>query len=261
MRFLNREDIRWKGLDYYVSLKKKWNKDLYGIHWQRKYQHKPSIGAMVHLCNEWEPESYEHFYELYLRDGIKTFGEDIDPKYRGRTPNEIEDIAIRWRDDTGDFDTPLSEYFDAIILHTIVETYVGIDFEKRAIECLENNGYQIVHGTDEEDSAMNIDFKVYKDGKLMFFIQVKPISFIVSDRIHTFKDRMNVFEKHVKGNERYPGVPYFYLIYDPYTNMWVYNEQQQRSLFRYDELVKRDGSPVRSKYMMKKYETEHLERN
>lgn len=256
MLFLTKDDVKWKGIEHYVSLKKKWNDDKYGKHWQRKYSGKPSVGAMVWLCDTWKPNSYEEFYEMYI-----TRYDGSDRLHRGRSLEELEEIAYNWQKDSNDFETPLSEYFDAIILHTVVETYVGTDFEKKAVKCLEEHGFEAIHGTDEEDSLMNIDYKIYKDNELKYFLQVKPISFIVSDRAHTFKDRVNAFEKHSIGNEKYPGIPYYYLIYDGYRNKWVYNPDKKRCLFKYEELVRKNGLPLRSEYIMKKYEVDSLFNN
>ena len=259
MKFLTEEDVKWKGIGHYISLKKKWNKDEpYGKHWQGKYSGKPSVGAMVWLCEEWKPNSYEEFFNMYI-----TRHEGDDKIHRGRSLEELEQIAINWQKDSEDFNTPLSEYFDAIILHTIVETYIGVDFENKAMKAMnDTKKYILERGTDEEDSAMNIDWKVFNlEHKLQCFIQVKPISFIISDRIHTFKDRVNAFEKHDKGNEKYPGVPYYYLIYDGYSNKWIYNPNSNRCIFKYEELVRKNGNPVRSAYEMKKYETDELFNN
>jgi hypothetical protein len=256
VKFLTEDDVKWKGLQYYNSLKSKWNNDKYGESWQKKYAGKPSVGAMVYLCETWKPESYEDFFNMYI-----SRHEGNDRVHRGRSLEELEEIAINWQNDSKDFETPLSEYFDAIILHTVVETYVGSDFEKRAVKCLEENGFKAIHGTDEEDSSMNIDYKIYKDNVLKFFLQVKPISFVVSDRIHTFRDRVNAFEKHDVGNKKYPGVPYYYLIYDGYKCKWIYNPDKKRCLFKYEELVRKNGLPLRSAYIMKKYEVDDLFNN
>ena len=255
MIYLTEDDIKWKGVDYYISLKKKWNDDKYGIPW-KKYASKPSVGSMVSLCDKWNPSSYEDFYYIYTGWGAKlNVYNKID---RGRTVDELEEIAIRWRNDANDFETPLSEYFDAIILHTVVETYVGKDFENKAIDMLNDNGFTTKHGTQDEDSDMNIDFKIYKDGELKSLVQVKPISFIISNRKHTREDRINVFEKHKKGWKKYPGIPYIYLIYDASTLKWVYNEKENRCAFAYEDLVNLDGSPIISAYQLRKCETDNL---
>ena len=123
MKILTEEDVKWKGTEYYNSLKSKWNDDKYGLYWQKKYQCRPSVGAMVYLCETWKPESYEDFFNMYI-----SRYEGSDKIHRGRSLEELEEIAINWQNDVGDFETPLSEYFDAIILHTVVETYVGTDF-------------------------------------------------------------------------------------------------------------------------------------
>lgn len=252
MKILTENDVKWKGPEHYNSLKGKWNDDKYGKPWKR-YAGKPSVGAMVDLCETWKPSSYEDFYNMYI-----SRYEGNDRLHRGRSLDELENIAINWQKDCGDFETPLSEYFDAIILHTVVETYAGTEFEKKAVRCLEEHGFEAVHGTDEEDSSMNIDYKIYKDGKLKYFLQVKPISFIVSPRSHTFEDRVNAFEKHEIGNEKYPGVPYYYLIYDASKDKWIYNPNENRCLFKYEELVRKNGLPLRSAHIMKKYETDSL---
>jgi hypothetical protein len=258
VRILTEEETRWKGLNHYLSLKKKWNDDKYGVYWQRKYSGKPSVGAMVYLCEKWKPTSYEDFYNMYI-----SRCEGIDNLHRGRSLEELEEIAINWQSDVKDFETPLSEYFDAIILHTVVETYVGADFENKAIKAmLDTKKYIIERSSDEEDSAMSIDFKVFNlDRKLLYFIQVKPISFITSNKLHTLKDRVNAFEKHKKGNEAYPGIPYYYLVYDAFTNKWVVNPKKNRCLFEYSELVKSNGDPLRSKYIMRKDESDVLFNN
>lgn len=257
MKYLTEEDIKWKGEEHYNSLKSKWNDDKYGEPWQKKYAGKPSVGAMVWLCDNWKPKSYEDFFNRYITD---YHGDDR--LHRGRSPEEIEEIAVNWQKDVKDFDTPLSEYFDAIILHTVVETYVGTDFEKKAVKCLSEHGWAAVHGTDEEDSSMNIDYKIYdKDGVLRYFLQVKPLSFVVGNRNHTFRDRVNAFEKHEIGNKKYPGVPYYYLIYDGYRNKWIYNPNENRCLFKYEELVRKNGNPLRSKNAMIKYEVDDLFNN
>ena len=253
MEILTKEDIKWKGTEYYNSLKSKWNDDKYGLYWQKRYQHKSSVGAMVYLCETWKPESYEDFFNMYISKY-----EGSDDIHRGRSLEELEKIAKNWQSDVGDFETPLSEYFDAIILHTVVETYVGADFEKRAVERLEECGFKAVHGTDEEDSLMNIDYKIYKDNTLKYFLQIKPLSFVISDRTHTFKDRVNAFGKHNIGNKKYPGVPYYYLVYDASTVRWLYNKDKDRCLFKYEELVDGFGNPIKSLREMKKYETDEL---
>ena len=264
MKYLTEEETKWKGVDYYVPLKPKWNKDEYGLFWQTKYCPKPSVGAMVWMCDTWKPNSYEEFYNMYI---TKTEGHD--KIHRGRTLEELEDIAINWQNDVKDYNTPLSEYFDAVILHTVVETYMGVHFENKAIEAMESTDkYIIERGTDEEDSAMSIDFKVFnkingKKGKLLYFVQVKPLSFITGYRNHTVKDRINAFSKHRKGNEMYPGIPYYYLIYDADTNKWVYNPDTKRCRFEYKELVKDNGygTPIRNKKKMKEYESDSLFNN
>lgn len=260
LKFLNEDDVKFKGVKHYVSLKKKWNKDdPYGLTWRNKFSSKPSVGAMVWLCEQMNPTSYEDFYEKYIESGNDTTVKN--KKYRGRTYDEIEDVAIRWRDECKDYETPLSEYYDAIILHTVIETYMGKYFEDKAIKCLEENGFTVEHGTDEEDSLMNIDLKVYKEGKLLYLLQVKPISFIIGPKLHTKLDRLNVFEKHEVGHSKYPGIPYVYLIYDGDTNMWLYNREKERCIFSYDELVKRNGWSVRSAKAMKEDETDELFKN
>ena len=43
-----------------------------------------------------------------------------------------------------------------------------------------------------------------------------------------------------------------------YTNKWLVNPNKNRCIFEYNELVKPNGDPLRSAYMMRKHETDVL---
>ena len=256
---LNEEDVKFKDLSHYINLKGKWNKNLYGDTWRKFFSGRTHVGACMWLCEKLNPTSFEDFYLKYINSG--TNDRNLGRIYRGRTVEELESIAIRWRDVCNDYETPLSEYYDAIVLHTIVETYVGKHYESKAISHLTEKGYDVMHGDDYEDEYMNIDLKVYKDGKLLTFLQVKPVSFIVSKRWHTKDDRKEVFEKHRCGKEKYPGIPYKYLLYDVKTDKWIYNKKEERNLFNYEDLVDVNGNSKISGYMLRKHETDGLSKN
>ena len=50
-------------------------------------------------------------------------------------------------------------------------------------------------------------------------------------------------------------------VYDAFTNKWVVNPKKNRCLFEYSELVKSNGDPLRSKYIMRKDESDVLFNN
>lgn len=256
LKELNEDDIKFKDPDHYINLKKKWNKDLYGETWRKLFSGRPQIGACMWLCDKLKPTSFDDFYEKYIDSGKND--KFVNKIHRGRTTEELEDIAIRWRNVCNDFNTPLSEYYDAIVLHAIIETYMGRHFETKAIENLKENGYDVEHGDEYEDEYMNIDLKIYKDNKLLAFLQVKPLSFITSNKGHTKKDRIEVFKKHKFGHEKYPNIPYKYLLYDSKTQKWVYNAKEGRNLFNYEDLVDINGNSKTTEHMLRKNETDKL---
>lgn len=244
MKYLTENDVKWKTLDDYLYAKNKLKGKIPSQVWRDKYSCRKSIGSCVHLCNKFKPKTYEEFYEKYLKSGA----EDImlDKKFRGRTVDELEQIAYNWKTDVGDNNTPLSVYYDGVIVHAIVETLQGVKYENELINQLVSSGYTVEHGSDAEDSEMGIDIKVYKEGGLKYLLQLKPISFIVSKRPDTKRDRVEAFRKHKKAHDKYPNVSLYYLIYNKWTDNWIVNASNNSCFFKYEELVDADGKPLKS---------------
>ena len=262
MKILNENDVKFKDLSTYLDLKGPMNREPYSIIWRNKYSGRPSVGSCMWLCKHLNPSTYEDFFNKYVESGIKDVWKDRYGKKssgRGRTLDELEEIAINWRADCGNPpDLDLCTFFDAVVLHVIIETFMGKDKELEARDILEGNGFITEDGTDEEDTEMNIDFKVYKDGELKYLMQVKPVSFITSSNRDTKNDRIEAFKKHENGHKKYPGIPYYYLVYDASNGLWIVNEDKGRCLFEYEELVDNFGNPIQSRYKLTKNESKDL---
>lgn len=261
LKFLTEEDIRFKDLSHYLKLKRTMNREPYSKPWATKYQGRPSIGSCMYLCKELKPVSYEDFYEKYVRSGYEwAFKDSGDRKstLRGRTYEELEDIAVRWKEDCPSSDYPLSTFYDAIILHAIIETFMGNKMEMDARCVLHENGFTTEDVTDDEDAKMGIDFKVCKDGELKYLMQVKPLRFFISTNRDTNNDRRNVYNKQKDGNSIYPDVPYKYLIYDTLDAQWIYNPNTNRCLFDYEDLVSINGSPIYGAAFFQQHKTDKL---
>lgn len=264
LKILTEEDVKFKGLSHYLKLKRTMNREPYSKPWATKYQARPSIGSCMYLCKELKPTSYEDFYNKYVASGREWSYKDTAGRkstLRGRTYDELEEIAIRWKEDCPGSKYPLSTFYDAIILHAIIETFMGNKMEMDARDKLHENGFVTEDVTDDEDAKMGIDFKVYKGNELKFLMQVKPLRFFISTNRDTHNDRRNVYNKQADGNRLYPNVPYKYLIYDTLDAQWIYNPVTNRCLFDYDELVSRTGSPMYGPHFFQEHKTDKLFRN
>lgn len=262
MKFLNEEETKFKEISAYLSLKGPINREPYSILWRNKYSGRPSVGSCMWLCKELRPTSYQDFFNKYVESGNKDAWKDERGKKsykRGRTLEELEEIAINWRNDCGNPpEMGLNTFFDAVVLHVIIETFMGKEKEFEARRMLEECGFVTEDATDNEDTEMNIDFKVYKDGELKYLMQVKPVSFITSNNNDTRDDRMEAFRKHECGHKKYPNIPYYYLVYDASNGLWIINKEKGRCLFEYGELVNPFGRPVKTKNELIKNETDKL---
>lgn len=258
MKYLNDDVGKWKGIETYLNAKKELSGQIYSMKWRNRYSSRKSVGSCVYLCDKWKPTSYEDFYLKYLESGEKDVGNDL--KERGRTADEIEDIAVKWRNDCQEQVIPLETFFYGVIVHVIVETFQGQKHENDVVNQLEKSGFKVLHGDYNEDALMNIDLKVYEKGESSpkFLLQIKPIRFITSYRGDVILDKLNAFKKNALALQKYPNSKMFYLVYDNSTDNWIINIKKNRCAFEYDELVDMAGKPVISEAKLKNNETNVL---
>ena len=239
MRFLTEEDIKFKGVEYYYKLKPKFNRDGISHLYETKLKFGSSIGYVAALMKRLDPSSAEDAYNLYFASGRGD--KHLGPYNRGRDENEFEDLALEWQAASGRDDIPLVEFFDALALHAIIETYDGFKYEKQAKDLLDASGFKTRWPEKDEDGKYFVDIIAEKDG-VLYFIQIKPKSFFSSTLGHTTSDRISAFGKMKAAKKDFGNnIIYKYLIYDKDTGMWIVNEKNGRCAFDYEELVADDG--------------------
>lgn len=186
----------------------------------RKYNHawkrfagRRNIGDCSNLFQRLQPSDCYDFYIKYTEDGEKTVHDRESFMYCGRTEDEIEELAKKYMKACGNPSFPFEDFVKNIYMHTIVETFLGQEKEKQVGQMLVNMGYTYEKPVGNEDSRMNIDFKVYKGGKMMFVLQVKPKSFFTGTRNYSLiEDRIAAFRKELLVLENF-GVPTYYMLY------------------------------------------------
>ena len=252
---LNEEDVKFKGVDHYYNLKQLFNRDDVTYMYENKYKFGNSIGYVSALMKRLNPSSVENAYELYLRSGEEdTY---LPPTKRGRSANELEKLAIEWMNEYGKGDIPLDKFYDALVLHAVVETYDGFKYEKMAKDMLDDCGFETDWSDDAADGKYFVDIIAKKDG-VTYFIQVKPLSFFTASREHTRRDRVKAFNCMRQAKQDFGNIVYKYLIYDKYSGLWVVNENDGRCAFDYDALVAADGTFIGNKNRMIANETNNL---
>ena len=235
MKYLNEEDTKFKGPEHYYSLKKRFNRPDINDWYEKIYRQPYSIGYVSELLKKFRPKDYENAYDMYVVSGI--VDTDLPKDKRGRTKEELEELALQWKERSG-VDLPLVDFYDALVLHAVVETYDGLLMEFKAMEMYEKFGF-ITEGTDgDTDRSCGIDFVAKKDDKTLL-VQVKPISFFRGEKPDLVSDRVAVITtKHRLGLEKFPDSSYTYMIYDK-EKKWL--NKDGRFNFRYSELVDERG--------------------
>ena len=247
MKYLTEDDVKWKPLEEYVNAKALLNKEEYTVPWRDKYSRRKSVGPCQDIARGTTAKSYEEFFEYYLQNANSKLDEPINK--RGCTLDELEMVAYNWMMESGNpYGLDLKTFFYGVIMHVIIETYMGKLKEIEAMDAFTKCGFHIIESTSDEDAEMGIDFKVCDDKKMKWLVQIKPISFVLGCKPDLINDRKYVFNKHALGHEKYPNIPYVYMFYNPKEGgKWVYNSPKNTYFFKYNELIGTNGYPLFNK--------------
>lgn len=189
-----------------------WMTKDFNRYWYR-LNNRENVGDMTYLYNKYQPTSYEDFYVKYTTD---TVGEN--PKWHGRSEEELDEIAKRYQELSNRYDVNLSTFKNNIIWHTIVQTFDGHKKELELKQYLNSLGHD-VRGVDPElDAKYGVDLAFYKGGQLRFYIQVKPYTFILGNSNWSLiNDRKLALQKG-----RQLQVPTYFAFYDK-SGKWLTN--------------------------------------
>lgn len=204
----------------------------------KKFSYRKWIGDCSYLYKKFKPQSYQDFYEKYIHDG--TVNKNTDIRYRGRTEEEIYQIALKYRS-LSDINIDLDVYIKNIILHTIIETYNGQKIEETIEEYIKDKGYNVTRCYGDEDAEFGMDLKVFND-KQKFAIQIKPLSFFKGNKNESLiNDRISAFVKEQKCYEKYH-MKIYYIVYDILKDSkFKLLKNDDKILFRLAQLCYRNG--------------------
>ena len=230
MEQLTEDDVKWKGNEYYEAQKDILKSPKYANAWRNIYSKRNVSGPCMETCNKLKPVSCEDFYERAVSICQKLSKENM------------ERIAVKWRDYCNEYDIPLRTFYDVVVCHNIVETFKGQENEMKVVSMLRDNGFEIVPTTDDDDSMRGIDIIARKNGKT-YFIQVKVISYLYGGKPDLVADRQKVFTEYIPNQrETYgDGIPYVWVFYDYKTKEWVWNSENNSFQWDITKILEKKG--------------------
>lgn len=198
-----KELLKIKPREHYIKLKNDTHRFLDEIY-KNNFAPRNVIGSCSYLYKVLKPKSYSDFLKKYVE-----YTDGDDKKLLGRSLEDIVRLAESFEDKAtrkyiNDSSFPkmeLSDYFDLLILHIIIETYDGQRAEEYYRELYEKLGYDISLPDEDDDAMMGIDF-IIKGPETTHYIQVKPRTFATSTS-STWRDRRNHFLKENLIKEKY----------------------------------------------------------
>lgn len=211
--------------------------------WMTQFSPKNKIGNCTNLFRKLKPTSPEDFYEKYIK-----YAEEhhtLPVKERGLTYEELLLLAGQYCN-AGNAHSKVNYeadmYFYDMLCHIILETWEGQRTEREFSRFLEKLDYKCDHFDGEVDATYGLDIRVRrKDGKVSA-IQIKPMTFFLSNRPDVVEHRRLLCKKYERTYEDMNGLKTYYAVYckDKQTGeiTWVKNGDGFRfkinELFIYD---------------------------
>lgn len=195
-----------------------------------------NFGCATYLYKKYGyPNTLMEFWNKYKNDA------KVGSRYNGRS---MEYVALQAHKlaELDNYQESNQDYLLYIFAKVFLDTMVGMRFEKKAQQICKQNGYNIEDVTVEDDKDYGIDFKISKDDKLQYLIQVKPHTFFIGNRNESLiNDRKNCFKKERKSIEKYK-VPTLYMIYDRASGEFIENQKGKKT-YRLKSLLYENGEP------------------
>lgn len=162
------------------------------------------IGSFSRLWKHYgKPTDYRDFYNSYSTYYGLGQLEDSTKKLSSRTGVDL-DICYGW-----------------VYYKFFIQSTRGSRMEEKALQYINNSGkYTATSTSYSVDTTDGIDMFIYKNGKLSYGIQIKPISFFLKD-YSIIEDRKKLKDK-LKNSEKKYGIKCYYMIYDRNED-WIKN--------------------------------------
>ena len=218
--------------------------------WRKDFAPSNKIGNCTNLYRILKPNDCCDFYQKYITYGSEHHSLPISK--RGLTYDELISLSEKYKEEVEsriDLSYDLSMYFYDAVCHIIVETWDGQQTERDFMEFLNRLGYSCSKFDGSIDSEYGVDIKVTRNDGRVSAIQIKPISFFISNRSDVQSDRINLCRKYEQAFNRF-GFKTYYAIYvrDKRTNdiTWVKNGNGYR--FRINELFEYDPNDIEGSF-------------
>lgn len=155
--------------------------------WKFKTAYRPfnrtaKVGNMAYLYSKYDrPTTTKEFYEKYISDTT----DNVSLEKKGRTEEELIKFAEEYKQNyeaiTKDTSIPLDTFYKNLVFHFFTQTITGHQAEEELTKIINEkyDGYTASPVDYILDTKYGIDIEVNGDNGNKFFLQVKPISFIV----------------------------------------------------------------------------------
>lgn len=214
--------------------------------WRNNFAPSNHIGNCTNLYRTIRPASVDDFYEKYVERAIKN--PELPIKSRGLSEHELIQLAKDYKSlsESGrNVDIPYETYLNDALCHIIVETWDGQNNEREFARFLNTLGYECSNFEGSVDAKYGLDIKVVRsDGKLSA-IQIKPVSFFMSNRPDVQNDRINMCVKYENALADL-GLKTYYAIYktDRDTGETVWSKNGEGFRYRIGELFSYQPSDI-----------------
>lgn len=209
--------------------------------WRNNFSPSNVIGNCTNLYRKLNPENCEDFFKKYL-EYAKTH-KDLPINERGLTEEELVETAKSYYEKCNPYG--FNTFLYDMICHIIVETYNGQQMESQFIKYLERLGYSCTKFDGAVDAKYGLDIKVSNEknnNQKPFAVQIKPISFFISNRMDVERDRIRACYKYEDAKNELDIITYYAIYNRNKTNgeiTWLKNNAgfsfKINELFQYDK--------------------------
>lgn len=180
--------------------------------WGKEFSPSRSIGKCTFLFKTLSPDSYDDFFTKYIKYAEEHKCRPI--KERGLTEEELIKCSEKYKalaeECCGD-EFPVEDYLYDALCHIIVETFDGMNSERVALEYLKGLGINAEYSNYVYDSEYGIDIVVKNGYDILYGVQVKPETFLTSNRADVKEDRELLVKKKDKALAK--GIKTYYMVY------------------------------------------------
>lgn len=227
-----------KDIKYYQQNKKKFNRQYNSI-W-KKIAGPLYIGLCSYIFQtfykEWKkshseyptPKDFAIYYFSHVNpDDRENRLRKEGSRYYGRNVDQLTELAKFYMESCQNYDITLEEYFDDIVNHAIIETYYGQMREIKLTDTYNKHGFDVEHTNGYWDKDLGVDMIIRKNGKILDYIQCKPITtFLGNTNASLVEDRKNFYHKEEDKKKEcnklgYPYYPTKFILYnEEYPDKW-----------------------------------------